>query len=342
MKKIIIATLAIVLVVASVYYIGAVSPIPELFHDRFFPDKTIEETGNCGEDATWTFNKSKGELVISGTGSFGSSKEFSDCTIIRSVVIEQGITEIGECAFSGCAYLKNVSLPDSLKKIDNDAFSSCERLENITISKNVTEIEEPFLFCDVLSGKLTSICVDPENKNYSSDENGVLYNKDKTVLIRYPLGNKRSEFVVPDGVKTIVDGAFNGARKLISITLADSVQDIQDNAFHSCPALEAISLGKNVKTIGYYAFGGCGSLKSLKLPDGVTEIGNQAFSVCDSLGSLTIPTSVKRIGYEILQLSGKPDIYYAGTKEQWDKIEKEDNTVFEKTEIHYNSNPDEN
>ena len=292
MKKIIMATLAIVLVVASVYYIGAVSPIPELFHDRFFPDKTIEETGKCGEAATWKFNKTTGKLVISGAGSFGASEEFSGCTVIRSVVIEQGITEIGENAFSGCAYLKNVSLPDSLKKIDNEAFSSCERLENITIPKNVTEIEEPFLYCDVLSGKLTSVCVDPENKNYSSDENGVLYNKDKTVLIRYPLGNKRREFTVPDGVRTIADSAFNGAENLIGITLADSVQTIQDNAFHSCQALETVSFGKNVKTIGHWAFGDCESLKSLN---------------------------------------------YAGTKEQWDKIGKESDTVFEKIEIHFES-----
>ncbi|MBQ9921318.1 MAG: leucine-rich repeat protein [Clostridia bacterium] len=297
------------------------------------------KSGVCGVNLTWTFDEDSGTLTFSGTGKMhdwvsnqnvpwysirGSIKSvvipdgvtsigetaFFECDGLTSIDIPDSVTHIGGWAFRGCDGLKKITIPDSvtsmgtrvflncsnleeltlpfvgaergisgdyksvfgyifgyetssekntipqyygsghccyyyvnssplLKKvtitdetiIPRAAFYNCSKLTDITLSDSVTSIQEyAFRYCN----KLERITVDDNNKNYSSDQNGVLFNKDKTVLIKYPAGNTASSYVVPEGVTSISDEAFRGCTTLKSITIPKSVESLGIDVFKDC------------------------------------------------------------------------------------------------------------
>jgi len=201
------------------------------------------------------------------------------------------VTHIGERAFQK-KELISVTIPDGVTSIGEGAFSNTG-LTSITIPKNVTNIgEDVFAGC----GDLTAINVASGNANYSSDRMGVLYNKDKTVLIHYPRGKTDNIFIIPDSVTNIGDGIFQSCRSLTSITIGNGVTDIGDYAFASCINLAGITIPDSVTEIGDHAFELCKGLTSVTIGNGVISIGRLAF--CRTgLTSVTIPDSVTHIRY---------------------------------------------
>ena len=205
--------------------------------------------------------------------------------LVTKLVITDGVTSIGGWAFDRCRSLESVTIPDSVESIGYYAFSSCTSLTSVSIGKGVTSIGEgAFSYCDSLTSvtipdsvesigsnafdsceRLESIEVDKDNANYSSDEYGVLYNKDKTILIQYPVGNTRTTFEIPN-----------------------SVTSIGSHAFYECSSLQSVTIGSEVTSIGDWAFSFCDSLTGVTITDSVTSIGERAFSSCDSLTSVTI------------------------------------------------------
>ena len=134
---------------------------------------------------------------------------------------------IGKMAFYSCKSLTDVTIPDSVTSIGNNAFASCSALTSITIPDSVTSIGNNALDnCK----SLTSITVDENNKYYSSKD-GVLFNKDRTVLILYPRSNNRKSYIIPDSVTTIEDWAFESCNSLTGILIPDSVTSIELNSF---------------------------------------------------------------------------------------------------------------
>ncbi|MCL2168384.1 MAG: leucine-rich repeat domain-containing protein, partial [Lentimicrobiaceae bacterium] len=217
----------------------------------------------------WNYQKSITTVVIgNGVTTIGRYAFFS-CTALASVVLPNSVTTIGSVAFYGCTALESVVLPNSVTTIENSAFSNCTALESITVESG--------------------------NPNYSSTD-GVLFNKDKTVIVCYPAGKKESSYLIPNGVTTIGDHAFSTCRALESITIPNSVTTIGDHAFSTCRALESITIPNSVTTIGDYAFSDCQALESITIPNSVTTIGDAAFYVCSSLTSITIPNGVTTIG----------------------------------------------
>lgn len=243
-------------------------------------------------------------------------QSFEDCKNLKSITIPEGVTHIRSYAFADCSSLKSIAIPDSVIDISYSVFSHCDSLKSITIPKGVTSISaHTFTWCN----NITSITVDIDNKCYSSDSDGVLFNKAKTELIKYPAGNTKTSFVIPDSVTTIGYyafsyceslrsitihdsitsigvGAFSGCDKLKSITIPDGITAISDDTFFDCDSLTSVTIPDSVTSIGDYAFCQCYSLKSITIPDGVTYIGDKAFSHCDSLTSIVIPDSVTSIG----------------------------------------------
>ena len=186
---------------------------------------------------------------------------FLNCYMVKSIEIPNSVKTIGRGAFSFCYELESIIIPDGVSAIDDFAFNSCEKLENISIPSSVKTIgKSAFVYCYNLSG----FVVDENNEQYTNDAYGVLFNKDKTMLIQYPIGNKLSEYTIPEGVINIVDWAF-AASEIANVIIPDSVV-----------------------TIGEQAFAYCKSLTSIKIPVGVETIGQNAFEICSVLSNITV------------------------------------------------------
>ncbi|MBP3412227.1 MAG: leucine-rich repeat protein, partial [Oscillospiraceae bacterium] len=203
---------------------------------------------------------------------------FENCVSLKSIDIPEGVEILMWDTFRGCTALESVTIPESVRTLHPDAFSNCTSLKSIYIPKNVTYVGEKFGSCTAL----TAIWVDEENSAYSSDENGVMYNKSKTALFAFPRGYV-GEYVIPHTVTTIGESSFSSCKKLTSITIPVGIKSIGDYAFRYCTNLESVTLPQGITTLGQQAFIGCTALRSISIPNTLTSIGDDAFSGCKSM-----------------------------------------------------------
>ena len=199
------------------------------------------------------------------------------CTSLETAKIETELIPSG--TFEGCTSLKEVTLGVGVKEIygegaDSGAFSGCSALESIKIPAGVISIwSGAFYRCT----SLTNIDVSIDNKYYSSFD-GILYNKDKTELLCYPLGKSVPTYSIPNGVTSIGDKAFDLCTSLESVIIPDSVTDIETFAFRDCTSLTSITIPDSVTNIGWDAFLGCTSLSYVVIGNGVTYISRNPFA----------------------------------------------------------------
>ena len=183
---------------------------------------------------------------------------FSDCNGLTAITIPNSISTISFALFMDCKNLISVTLPSTIKTLEGQAFLRCEKLQSINIPNNVTTISylcfyqchslksvfipqnvidiDPYAF-DYCIG-MTAIDVDKQNPNYSSLD-GVLFNKNKSELIRCP-GGKQGVYTIPNRVATIGYSAFSGCTELSVIEIPQSVTTIQAQAFNDCKELKAL------------------------------------------------------------------------------------------------------
>lgn len=274
-------------------------------------------SGTCGDNLTWVIDD-EGTLTVSGTGDMENYDEKNvapwNLAGVEKVVIKDGVTSIGDYAFYNVSISSGIELPDSLERIGKGAFGYCyASFANIDIPSNVTSIsDDAFEFLS----NVKAINVAEENKNYSSAD-GVLFNKDKTKLMRYAPGKSDESYVIPSTVEKINSGAFldNGNLKsieipnsitaiedrtfygcgLISVKIPNSVKSIGEMAFAKCD-LTSIELSNNVEIIREGTFNGCERLTDVVIPNNIKSIGNYAFSDCSKLENIKIPENVTTIG----------------------------------------------
>lgn len=217
------------------------------------PEVAEENRGSCGKNLTWKFDEDTGTLTISGTGEMDDY--FEDLSMIpwrkfydgiTKIVIGDGVTTIGTYAFYECTELQEISISDSVTTINISIYT--KNLDKLVIPAGVTELHLAFEENDV-----KFIEVVPENKAYSSDEYGVLFNKNKTVLECYPGGSSVSAYTVPEGVTEIKDWAFRGCRNIEKVTLSESLEKLCNLAF-CYSGLQEIHFQGEAPEFGYDVF----------------------------------------------------------------------------------------
>ena len=209
---------------------------------------TIERSGSCGDNATYTLD-SDGELIISGSGEIEDEAFYGKdwCKEeISKVVISNGITSVGDSAFKGndlssivislsvtsigaeafrdCEWLREINIPSSVTSIGAEAFRDCG-LYNISIPSNVTSIGN----CAFSGCNLYTITVDKNNPKYDSREN--------------------CNAIIEKSTNCLIVGSYN-------TEIPTSVTSIGAEAFRECD-LDSISISSNVTSIGNCAFSGC-------------------------------------------------------------------------------------
>ncbi len=250
--------------------LGVVLSLPVLAYDFEYEYKGQTLGYNIIDKEAKTVSVGKvedvsGTLEIPSKVTFGESvykvvriegETFLLCDSLTSVIIHEGVQEIGPSAFSWCRYLTSVSIPASVISIGSSAFEFCNSLTSIVIPEGITSIEDStFLYCS-----------------------GMTY------------------VYIPASVTSIGPAAFAACRSLASITIPDGITTIKSQTFYGCTSLISVTIPEGVTSIGEWAFADCSSLTSVIIPDGVTEIGVDAFMYCESLVSITIPSNVKSIG----------------------------------------------
>ena len=206
------------------------------------------------------FNKDKSKII-----SFRNQA-------VKSYIIPNSVTSIGEWAFEGCSSLTDIVIPDSVTSIGESVFSGCSSLEYISLPKSVICLNgNPFFNWN---GKLE--CLSP-NFIYEDD---VLFNKDKSKIISFR-NQAVISYIIPDSVTSIGDRAFSGCSFLFGIVIPNSVTSIGDRTFCGCSFLTEVDIPDSVTSIGNGAFYDCNSLRSVVIPDSVTSIGERAFEDCN-------------------------------------------------------------
>ena len=209
----------------------------------------VVASGTCGENLTWSLD-SEGTLTVSGSGDMTNFPVLSAWNeygnSIVNVIIEDGVTSIGNYAFSRCEKIVSVTIPATVRKIGVSAFQYCNGLTAVSIPAGVTEIlSKAFYECDQLT-----------------------------------------EVMLPDTVVSIGEQAFTGCSELRSCPIPESVRTIGKQAFSFCYALKNAEIPHGVTRIEDETFYYCLRLVSVRIPGTVTSIGSKVFDNCNALSKV--------------------------------------------------------
>ena len=239
------------------------------------------------------FNKDKTELLLYPTKKSQTAYTvpssvttlangaFNDAVYLESLVLPESITQIGT-ALSRCPALRAVHIPAGLTSLDSDAFLESTALESFTVAA--------------------------ENPNYVAVD-GILFNKAKTELIRYPAAKTSTSYEVPQSVTQLVYGAFLGADALQSVILPATLKAIPASEFQNCTSLQSITIPTGVEVLESSAFMNCQALANVSLPSGVQRIEQEAFYGCTSLKTVKLPETLTYLGWASFSNSGLEEVF---------------------------------
>lgn len=217
---------------------------------------------------------------------------FQGCSSLSEIKLPEGLLAIGELAFEGCRNLKEIRLPEGLKQIDRCAFSTdadkevndnwknflCSSLSSVTIPESLNYIGQA-----VFEG--TPWLEQKKTDNPLVTVNGVLIDGSQC----------KGNVVIPEGVTSIADGAFQNNENIVSVKMPDSVNEIGYIAFENCTTLETVSLPNHDVTIGDGAFDKTKWINDLRNSSETFIAGGVLFAAKGVSGKYVIPENVHRI-----------------------------------------------
>ncbi|MBE6849584.1 MAG: hypothetical protein E7502_06770 [Ruminococcus sp.] len=336
MKK--MKRMKVMMTAGAMLFAGSIGILPESVTEQFAiaagAEESIVASGEYKYNLTWTLD-SEGTLTISGEGEmYEYSIPWEDYkNDIKSIVIEEGVTNIVWGVFYNYRNVTSVTIPASVSDISYYAFTGCSSLtalhvdpdnaEYISVdgvlytkdktklvkypdNKEGTEYVIPasveFIEYNAFQGcnNLSAINVEAGNTEYASTD-GVLFDKSKETLIRYPVNKPETEYVVPDGVESLAFGAFYDNDHLTAITLPDSMAWIGVDAFFNCQGLTSIAIPEGIRSIENSAFQRCENLTTVTIHGSITRIESNVFAGCKSLTAITLPETVESIGFSAFE-----------------------------------------
>lgn len=238
----------------------------------------------CGDNVTWTLSD-MGVLNISGSGAMydytkdNHSPWYDSRLMVNEVVVNTGVTRIGNYAFDECKSISSVTLADTVTEIGQYAFTHEPGivesvLTSIVIPDSVTKIEMyAFNYCDNLTT--------------------VEFGSGLTTIDKYAFNwcNRLKNLIFVDGLTTIGVQAFYRCQSLETVELPSTVQTVGEGAFKECTSLKNVTLNDGLKTISASAFSGCTSLETIEIPGSVTSLGSNLFAKCPSLMNINVDAS---------------------------------------------------
>ena len=304
---------------------GEAGPFSDVVSVTYTARPALVASGKCGDSASWKLD-ADGVLTITGAGPMADYGAYgpwyiAHLTDIKKVVVQEGVTTIGDHAFANLSYVTSVTIPGSITSIGAHAFEKCRLGGAVTLPEGLTAIGD-FAFSGSGMASLTL----PESL--------------RTIGNSAFLCCSLRELTIPDGVTSIGTGAFCNA-SLTSVKLPASGVTLGDSLFQECEKLTDVTLPADLTVIGPSMFENCGSLKNVTIPSGVTHIGNAAFAACEALPEIRLPDGMETLGSEAFVgcravtkvyiprsltsigeaafriCEGLTDVYYGGTAAEW-------------------------
>lgn len=256
-------------------------------------------------------------------------KAFRDCVKLTQITIPDKVVSINSTAFYGCTGITQITIPDSVVSIHYTAFTGCSNLTSFKIGKSLKDFTGTLFGCP----KLTGFQVSPDNPYFSTDAFGILFNKDKTILLAAP-DILSGSYTVPSSVKRIGASAFDNCTDLTEVIFWGTLEHIGTNAFRGCNKLRFnTTYGSN-----YFKTDAAGVLYTATVhgleliqapttlsghytvPDNVIIIRSYAFSGCTGLESVFIPATVLSTGHFTFDgCTGLKTVTYGGTQQSWNR-----------------------
>lgn len=307
----------------------------------------------------WDFDKGTGTLTISGKGKMpnytyqkGSNNSvktnipwYNVATGVKKLIIEEGITSIGENAFCVCKNLSSITFPISVTNIGWDCFNGCKNVKSIYYSGTERKIRDLILdnynldiidttyYCTgevdtgtigkckwtfyIKTGKIvfsgTGSTGDGEELDmvpwscYTSQIKSVEFGKGITKIGDYVLGDCKNitSVTIPDNVTKIGNGAFINCTSLKNVTIPNKVTSIGYSAFENCTNLQSVKVPNSITTFKDKTFENCTKLSKVNMPSKLKSVCDEAFYGCISLQAITLPKSLTYIGDEAFKNCSK-------------------------------------
>ncbi|MBQ3378878.1 MAG: leucine-rich repeat domain-containing protein [Clostridia bacterium] len=315
----------------------------------FLPMTAEAEAGTCGGDLRWELDDA-GVLTISGTGAMTEWQDFGEADWndvkqdIRAVVIEEGVTTVGNYAFWDCLNITSVKLPQSLTYIGKAAFIYCEKLTSLKVPPKVAGIgNAAFVHCSALQSiRIPEATIEiGETPFYGCENLSVIYyggSSEQWDAVIWGDDDHYPEYtsVCFNSYYTGPSGETSGTcgedllwkldeAGVLTISGTGAMTDYDDWTdvpwFDNTEAISRAVIGDGVTCIGDHAFMNCFNMEQIDLPESLERIGKRSFEFCSSIKEISLPVALNAIDRGAFGYCKKlADIRYGGRQSHWNEI----------------------